>query len=274
MLGRIKAGIKAALAGQADARSVAAPGGFELRAPAVQNAVDIFEGQWATDLSDALPSVVAGRHHLLTDERPRQAADALGWDGRLDGISVLELGPLEGAHSYAIEQLGAAGIVAVEANATAFLKCLVVKEALGLERTRFLLGDFSEYLRNAPPRFDLIFACGVLYHMEDPLDLIALIAAASDRCFIWTHYYDADRCPGRTAEPVVRDGASAVYYRQDYGAKGGQFWGGNRDTASWMTRDAILDAFRRHGLTEVSVIGDAPDHENGPCFTFAARRPA
>ena len=234
--------------------------------------MDIFKGQWAGDLGDVLPGVQAGQHRLFADPRPRLAAEHLGVDGRFEGFSILELGPLEGAHSYLLEQLGADRITAIEANVTAFLKCLVVKEALGLSRTRFMLGEFCEFLRNQEHRFDLVFASGVLYHMPDPLDLIALIRAATDRCFVWTHYYDETRCPGRTAEPTAVAGFETIYYRKDYGAKGPQFWGGNRDVARWMTKDAILAAFRHFGLAEISVLEESPDHVNGPAFTFAARR--
>jgi hypothetical protein len=269
LAGRLSAAAKALLGRP---QTTTAPGGFEVRAPSVQNAVDIFRGQWATDLSEALPGVEAGRHGLLTDARPRQAADALGTAGRLDGFSILELGPLEGAHSRQLEQLGAARVVAVEANVTAYLKCLVVKEVLRLSRTEFLLGDFSEYLRGSGERFDLIFASGVLYHMEDPLDLIALVCGAADRCFVWTHYYDAERCPGRAAEPASRGGFDTTYHRKAYGVRGAQFWGGNRDSASWMTKAAILDAFAWFGLSDHTVVQDDPEHVNGPAFTFVARR--
>ena len=63
-----------------------------------------------------------------------------------------------------------------------------MKEAVGLSRTRFLLGDFCEYLETTDERFDLVFASGVLYHMADPIGLIesvgrvatALLGKASD----------------------------------------------------------------------------------------------
>jgi hypothetical protein len=245
---------------------------FETRAPSVQNAVDIFKGNWASDFSPVLPGVEAGRYGLFEDSRPRAAAERLGRNGRLDGFSVLELGPLEGAHSLLLERLGAAEVTAVEASVQAFLKCLVVKEALGL-KTRFLLGDFSEYLRAGTRRFDLVFASGVLYYMEDPLDLIALVAGATDRCFVWTHYYDAARCPGRTAQAASRGGFATTYWRKDYGAKRAGFWGAPQAVASWVEKDAILAAFAHFGLTEVEVVEDSPDHENGPAFTFTARRP-
>jgi hypothetical protein len=240
----------------------------------VQTAVDIFRGRWATDLSQVLPGIEAGRHGLLTDPRPAQAAEALGRSGRLDGMSILELGPLEGAHSYQLEQLGADRIVAIEANVTAYLKCLVVKEALKLSRVEFLLGDFCEHLRPGGLRYDAIFASGVLYHMEDPLDLIALACRAADGCFVWTHYYEAERCPGRRAAPASRDGFTATYHRKAYDARTGQFWGGNRDVASWMSRSDILGAFAHFGLSDVTIVGEEPGHVNGPAFTFVARRPA
>jgi hypothetical protein len=245
---------------------------FETRAPSVQTAVDLFKGQWASDLSEVLPGVEAGRHRLFTDHRPRLAAEALGTNGRLDGMSVLELGPLEGAHSWQLAGLGAA-VVGVEANATAFLKCLVVKEALSMERVRFLLGDFSEHLRQGAGRYDMVFASGVLYHMADPLDLIALIAASTDRCFVWTQHYAAARCSDRVPEAVSRGGFEATYWRKDYGDKGLQFWGSDAHVPSWMEAEAILAAFRHFGMTEVEVLEREPDHEQGPAFTIAARRP-
>lgn len=40
-----------------------------------------------------------------------------------------------------LEQAGAAEVVAVEANTRSFLKCLCIKEVLGMRAVRFLLGD-------------------------------------------------------------------------------------------------------------------------------------
>ena len=55
--------------------------------------------------------------------------------------TILELGPLEGGHSYMLDRAGAAQVVAIEGNARAYLKCLIVKELLGLPRVQFLCGD-------------------------------------------------------------------------------------------------------------------------------------
>ena len=86
--------------------------------------------------------------------------------GDYKGISVLELGPLEGGHAYMLEKAGVGSVLSIEANTRAFLKCLISKEIFGLNKCHFLLGDFTEYLNKLDEhiRFDLVFASGVLYH--------------------------------------------------------------------------------------------------------------
>lgn len=87
-------------------------------------------------------------------------------------LTVLELGPLEAGHTYMLEKMGARSIVAVEANSRAYLKCLIVKELFELKRAKFLLGDFVAYLKNNTRHFDLCLASGVLYHMQNPAELL------------------------------------------------------------------------------------------------------
>lgn len=68
-------------------------------APSRQNIVDLFQDEWVTDLSaiagvDARPGTAK---ELLDDQRLHWAAQELG---PFQGRDILELGPLEGAHSY------------------------------------------------------------------------------------------------------------------------------------------------------------------------------
>jgi hypothetical protein len=246
---------------------------FEERPPSHANAIDIFAGRWATDLSKFNAAWRGGEAKLVNDPRPGYAARYLGCDGYLNEMTVLELGPLEGAHSYQLEQLGAARVLAIESNVEAYLKCLIMKEALGMKRAEFLLGDFNHYLRDCATRFDLVFACGVLYHMEDPLSLICGIARVTDRCLVWTHYFDEKRDNRRAAIPAALDGFSGTYYRAEYQDRAqASFWGGNKPSASWMKREDILTAFRHFGLDEIKIIAEEPDSQPGPSITFAAQR--
>lgn len=155
--------------------------------PSPQNALDIFKGEWASKLPEPLSGLSAGPLPLFEDPRIEWINTQLD---NIEGMTVLELGPLEAGHTYMLERFGATKIVAIEANTRAYLKCLLIKELLELKRVSFLCGDFIDYLRANQKRFDICVASGVLYHMLNPVELIALAAKVSDRLFLWTHYYD------------------------------------------------------------------------------------
>lgn len=196
------------------------------------------------------------------------------------GKTVLELGPLEAAHSYMLERAGAASVISIEANPEAYLKCLVVKETVGLVKTRFLCGDLIEYLRNSPPHFDAAIASGVLYHMINPVELIALLSMVTPRLYLWTHYYDAkiisaDRKLGSMFtghRQTSQNGFAHTLYRYEYWGSFGarQFCGGSRPHAHWMSREDILACLRHFGFDDLRLNFDAPDHPDGPAFALVA----
>src|SRR3954464_14009309 len=94
-------------------------------APSVQAAVDIFKGEWSSKFPAEAGPVTAGQWALFEDARLAWALERLGG---VAGKTALELGPLEGGHSYMLQRSGAASVVAVEGNPRAYLKCLLVKE--------------------------------------------------------------------------------------------------------------------------------------------------
>jgi len=249
-------------------------GKFETRAPSSQNAVDIFSGKWATNLDNVCGVENTGHADLFFDARIALAAECLGKTGRFDGMSVLELGPLEGAHTYQIEKLGASPLIAIESNTEAFLKCLVVKELLAMT-AKFRCGDFCKLLEAESERYDLIFASGVLYHMSDPVSLIKSICDACDKCFIWTHYQSdtAIETKQRNPKHVTISGFSTTLFEMPYpDMQDDHFWGGNRETAAWMPRDEIIRAFAFFGLNQHRILQDHPGHPAGASFSFGVWR--
>jgi uncharacterized protein DUF1698 len=248
-------------------------------APSAQNALDIFEGEWASSLDPVDPVLRAGNAAVFADARIDWALSKLG---DVSGKTVLELGPLEGGHTYMLERRGAQAIVAIESNTRAYLKCLVVKEIVQLRRARFLCGDFVQYLRRRPERFDFVFASGVLYHMQDPVELIDLCARITDRLFVWTHYYDEFRVAANAAVAAkfsgetrasVRAGFHHTLHRYDYGAvfDSPGFCGGSETCSYWMSRSELMASFRHFGFRDVEIGFDHPDHPNGPGLAIAAK---
>jgi 2-polyprenyl-3-methyl-5-hydroxy-6-metoxy-1,4-benzoquinol methylase len=174
--------------------------------PSAQNVVDIFAGEWSSQLPDPLGEVSAGTIPLFADERVAWAIKHLG---DLSGRTVLELGPLEGGHTYLLTKAGAQ-VTAVEMQTRAYLKCLIAKELLDIKGARFLLGDFMEYLQGGEEHFDVCFASGVLYHMRNPVETIALLAKSARQLFLWTHVYD-ERVVGASRAATRSSSVTASY---------------------------------------------------------------
>lgn len=247
--------------------------------PSAQLAVDLFAGEWSSALPDHL-GVDAGNAALFADGRISWLLDQVE---DIKGDHVLELGPLEGGHSFQLTSAGAR-VTAIEANTRAYLKCLVTKELLGMTDCRFLLGDFGVYLETHPDeRFDMALASGVLYHSTDPLRLLELLGRASDRLALWTHYYDPEVVPatpsvGRhfTREPLLRTfrDREVRLHRRDYleALQSNGFCGGPEVHALWMERDDLLGVLGELGYTDIRVGADDRTHINGPCILLYAER--
>lgn len=247
--------------------------------PDEQNILDLFEGLWACQLPPPYDELHAGDSPLFNDGR-------IHWGGKLiggyTGKRVLELGPLEAAHTTMIERAGADEIIAVEANTTAFLKCLAIKEIFNLQRSRFLLGDFIGYLENTDAQFDVCVASGVLYHMAEPIKLLHLIAQHAETVLLWTHYYDAQIIE---STPSLARKFTHLGEREDYGIRyavhkqtygetvtGTRFFGGNKPYSLWLERETILTALEQFGYTDITIGFDEPNQVHGPAFALLARK--
>lgn len=249
---------------------------YATHAPAAQATVDIFSEGWASRLP--LEEVRSGSSDLFNDPTLRwllQEASAVS------GARVLELGPLEGAHSHTLQRAGARQVVAVESNARSYLKCLMVKELLGMDRCRFLFGDFREFLRATQERFDVALASGVLYHLVAPYDLFPLLAARCDGpVLLWTHYWD-QRIEGESPQlhrrfrskraVVLPNGVEVECHRHEYGSqpRRSRFWGGNRPYSEWMSRADIVASAEAAGYRVQSMMD--VEHIGGPSVAMVLR---
>ena len=237
--------------------------------------LSIFQGEWASQI----PGYQGGGKAALFDD------SRIKWLEKqcegFSGKSILELGPMEGGHTYMLWKAGAASVVSIEGNKRSYLKCLITKELLGYS-AKFKLGDFSKYLATTTERYDFILASGVLYHMAEPITLLENISRATDRIGMWTHYFDENvivnnkylkrrfDIPG---EPVNWRGKTITAYRQKYRKEPGRdgFVGGNAPFSCWLRKEDILNVLESLGFSV--VIGeDNKDHKNGPEILLYAQR--
>lgn len=242
--------------------------------PGPQQALDIFRGEWSSAMPTGSGLTTAPGHaRLFEDDRVTWAASQAGG---LKGRRILELGPLEGGHSYMLERAGAAEVVAVEANNRSFLKCLCIKELFHLRNVRYLLGDCMAFMEHDAGGWDMVFASGILYHMKDPARFLRLLPRMAPRLFLWTHYFDERIVRGTPAlahkfGPLQRgeiEGFGYEFVEQQYkealGWKG--FCGGGAETSLWLTRESIVGHLRHFGYRRIEFAFETPDHPNGPAF--------
>lgn len=248
-------------------------------APTPRHAVDIFKGEWSSILPPHLGVDSGGGAGVFDDGRIHWFLNRIG---PIAGRSVIELGPLEGGHTWMLEKAGAGSIVAVESNTRAYLKCLVVKELLGMQRSRFLLGDFVEHLAADDTSYDIGIASGVLYHMRNPARLVELLARRCREVLVWTHYFDAERTaevPAHAAtfaapEAAEHAGFRHTLVRKGYGAALGWqgFCGGSAEYACWMPRADLLACLAHFGFEVTGIEFDHREHPNGPALALHAVR--
>jgi hypothetical protein len=246
---------------------------YETRPPAPTNALDLFAGRWSSDIP-GYPGYGAADHFN---------APLIAWflerSGDVRGRQILELGPLEAAHTCMLSKAGA-DVTAIEGNAGAYLRCLIVKEVLGFE-AQFLLGDFARFVAETTERFDTVVASGVLYHMEQPIALLSDLARLSNSVLLWTHYFEDEplrACGMRhkfAERPTVQaSGSLAVElweYRYLDALTWGGFCGGPAQSSNWLTRQGLLDLLRRIGFS-VTIHGEQRDHQHGPAIGLLAER--
>ena len=254
------------------------PDTFVSGEPSNQKIADLFAHQWLSNLP--IEDVKSGQAQLFFDERIEWFIEKVGG---VEGKSVLELGPLEGGHSWMLEKGGARSVLGIEANARSFLKCLVAKELTGLQRTRYKLGDFIEYLKCTENNFDLCIASGVLYHLVSPFEFFELVSQRCQSIMIWTHYYDKKLIKKKSSIDPAKFSAHAetnyngyqhTLHRYEYldALALESFCGGTAPYSHWIEKQDILGGLEFFGFSNIEIKEEILDHEHGPCITLLASK--
>jgi Methyltransferase domain len=195
-----------------------------------------------------------GDAELVDDGRIAQFLDAF------PGCrTVLELGSLEGGHSFSLARQ-AGMVTAIEGREANLRKARLVQRLLGVQNVVFRQADLDGPSLEVAGPFDALFCVGLLYHLQRPWALLDRFPAWSDRVFLQTHFADAaqetrDGIPGRSyAEYGRRDPLSGL-----------------SQTSFWMTLPALVGRLERNGY-RVRELDREMGHPHGPIVTVAAER--
>jgi hypothetical protein len=249
---------------------------FESGCPNPQTEIDIFKGSWSCELPSETKALSGGWAKTFEDPKITWFFKKIGGVKDTKGF---ELGPLEAGHSWMAQNNGVKSLISVEANRNSFLKCLIIKNLLGMNNVQFKLGDSIKYLDSHVGSFDFILASGILYHLKDPISALELILSKTESLLVWTHYFDEKIIMSnpvkyskiKSLDPLVYNGSSyeiASYaYKKAMNWKG--FCGGMSSEVVWLNKALYLDMCHSRGF-ETEVYKDEADHPNGPAFCFSA----
>lgn len=131
------------------------------------------------------------------------------------------------------------------------LCCNYVADHLGLPNLKFVRSDVRDVL-TTPNEWDAVFCCGLLYHLEDPVDFIRQLGLATKRMLIvQTHI---------STHPDTRhEGHRGHWYEE--GTTRWSSWENKR--SFWLTRDSLLTEIKGAGFNLVYEQADFHDGPNG-----------
>lgn len=177
--------------------------------------------------------------------------------------SVLELGSLEGAHTfYLARHPGQRRVVAIEGRQYNVEKARFVQDLTTVTNICFLHGNLETMDLTSLGRFDAIFCAGLLYHLPEPWKLIRRLSEVSSNLFLRTHY-----ATEANANHVANGFLGYRYREQGYHDP----CSGLSDDSFWPTLDALQHMLAINGFPEITVIEDYL-HRNGAMVTLAATR--
>jgi hypothetical protein len=176
--------------------------------------------------------------------------------------TILELGALEGAHTFLLaEQPGVRRVLALEGREANLRKARFVQKLLRARNAEFAQANLEQADLAKFGKFDAVFCSGLLYHLPEPWKLIEQLPAVAPILFIWTQY-----APENEATDVGRGWRGKIH------VEGGpdEPLSGMSKISTWLTLASLRGVLAASGYKKIDIIHDDPGHANGPAVTIGA----
>lgn len=178
--------------------------------------------------------------------------------------TILELGALEGGHSFALANRPVVKrVTATEGRPLNMEKALFLQGLLGAEKVEFLQVNLENFELSTLGAFDAVFCSGLLYHLPEPWKLIQRCAQVSPNLFLWTHYAGENEAEERLHG-----------FRGKWHGEGGlgDPTSGLSKKSFWPTLGSLISMLTKNGFKTVHLIENELVHPNGLAVTVAATR--
>lgn len=195
--------------------------------------------------------------HVLADvphcEGAKRVLSMLYGDA-CEGKRIADLGCLEGGYALEFARMGLDSF-GIEVRTSSFENCQEVKRRAELPNLDFAQDDVWNIAKYGP--FDVIFCCGLLYHLDRPRAFIQLMGQqAQDAIIINTHYAPQGWRPKsvfKFSSMTEHEGLPGRWYEEPKTETDEQrekfkwaSWDNHR--SFWPTKEALLHAMNEAGF--------------------------
>jgi SAM-dependent methyltransferase len=178
-----------------------------------------------------------------------------------DMHSILELGSLEGGHTFQLGKNPEITVLGIEGREYNITKANFIKELLNIPNVSFVCADLESSHLSDFGKYDAVFCSGLLYHLPRPWDIIQEISKVTSKVFLWTHYASDTK-----AEETI-NGYRGFWY-EEFGFN--DPLSGLSKKSYWVTKFSLFDMLKKSGFSNVKVFADDQNHPHGPAITLGA----
>jgi len=181
----------------------------------------------------------------------------------LNDLRVLEVGCFEGIHTVGLCQFSKS-VTAVDVRPWNVVKTLTRLACHGASAKVFV--HDVERLHDELGHFDVVFHCGVLYHLLNPVEHLLALGRICRRVFLDTHI-------ARDEVELISHQVHGSSYQGAYHVEGGwsDAFSGRHSKSLWLTLDSLKAALTRSGFHRLDL-WEMREERNGPRIALLADR--
>jgi SAM-dependent methyltransferase len=197
---------------------------------------------------------------LTEDQWCRSVKRLLGalYPAGVQGLRIADLGCLEGGFTVEFARMGMDAL-GLEVRQSNFRNCLHVKQHVDLPNLQFINDDAWNLWRHGT--FDVVFCCGLLYHIDRPVAFIRMLSRLCRKVLILnTHFATETANPNYclsdiTSHESVKGRWFLEYDSSDVELKGNldmlKWASWSNDRSFWIQREHIFDVLKQTGFNLV-----------------------
>jgi len=109
--------------------------------------------------------------------------------GARSDVRLADLGCLEGGYSVEFARMGF-NVLGIEARESNIAACHLVKQKTNLPNLAFVRDDVWNIAKYG--RFDVVFCCGLFYHLDRPAEFLRLVSSVTSKLVILQTHFATD----------------------------------------------------------------------------------